>query len=191
MSLDFDKSTKDVPSPSVTPPIFSVQSHEDNTIRDVATSVSYLSKKVSNQIDLMSSLLPENHLWLKHYTSSLSFFFMCMIWSLLQLHCWVWLIRCTNDLEYFARLWQKAGVIVVLSMYIVYTLNICVLAEQTHLLLSVSHVLWWLHSCSLLHSALVICLLMLAVSTIFSTILLLQLLPSCCSVQSFGGVAVV
>ena len=119
------------------------------------------------------------------------FFFMCMIWSLLQLHCWVWLIRCTNDLEYFARLWQKAGVIVVLSMYVVYTLNICVLAEQTHLLLSVSHVLWWLHSCSLLHSALVICLLMLAVSTIFSTILLLQLLPSCCSVQSFGGVAVV
>lgn len=50
----------------IPPHICSVQSHEDNKIRDVATSVCYLSEKVSNQIDFMSSLLPENRVWLKH-----------------------------------------------------------------------------------------------------------------------------
>lgn len=95
------------------------RAHEDRQIRDVATSVSYLSGKVSYQASHLTSRLTF-YLYQKFV-----FFLMCILWSLLfsSLGYNNELIKCICLLQYLATY------AFLLSIYDVYVLNI---SEVTH-----------------------------------------------------------
>lgn len=72
----------------------------------------------------------------------------------ISLQQWLWLIKCTRYLEYVATLEQKAGVIVVLK----HACSVCIKLRRfnTTDTLPALHQVWGIHSCSLLHCALLI-----------------------------------
>lgn len=125
-----------------------------------ATSVCYLSENVSYQMTRLihvftfTSLEP---LWLNHYISCLCFLCVHNLVSaslFISLQQWLWLIKCTRYLEYVATLEQKAGVIVVLK----HACSVCIKLRRFNITdtLPALHQVWGIHSCSLLHCALLI-----------------------------------